>query len=402
MRKTLIKSLFLLSILLVVPNFADAAISFTNGKWSSTFNYGQCSQTGANGLSSCPANSPDGVMIGGGAASVGGNFTQVVSVANNSAGDGNGLRFWVGDGANKNSGLVRVELPSYQKELWVRWYERYQSGFKWSSLGYSKELYFNSGAPGISVIPEFANSTYVLISQGTPDYYQVQTNYGWESVMGGSVSDGKFHSYEIHLKMDTNGSNGVGQFWVDGNLKVSKVNVNWSNNNSSAQKGWNYFDLHTNQNAPSNGKTMYIDYDDMTIYNTTPPNRDAAGNPYIGPIGSTGGGGSRDTTPPSVPYLTATAVSFSQINLSWTASTDNVGVTGYKIYRNGTYLTKTTSTSYNDTGLTASTAYSYRVSAIDAAGNESSQSTAKSATTQAGTGGTDTTPPAVPSGVTVS
>ncbi|HCC04798.1 TPA: hypothetical protein DEP58_00650 [Patescibacteria group bacterium] len=109
-----------------------------------------------------------------------------------------------------------------------------------------------------------------------------------------------------------------------------------------------------------------------------------------------------DTTPPSVPSLTATAVSSSQINLSWTASTDNVGVTGYKIYRNGTYLTTTTSTSYNNTGLTASTAYSYRVSAIDAAGNESSQSTAKSATTLAETGGTDTTPPAVPTGLTVS
>jgi len=108
-------------------------------------------------------------------------------------------------------------------------------------------------------------------------------------------------------------------------------------------------------------------------------------------LSGTGGGGSSDTTAPSVPTLTATAVSSSQINLSWTASTDSVGVVGYKVYRNGTYLTTTTSTSYNNTGLTAATAYSYRVSAIDAAGNESSQSTAKSATTQAGT--TGTTPP---------
>jgi len=109
-------------------------------------------------------------------------------------------------------------------------------------------------------------------------------------------------------------------------------------------------------------------------------------------LSGTGGGGSSDTTAPSVPTLTATAVSSSQINLSWTTSSDNVGVTGYKIYRNGTYLTTTTSTSYNNTGLTAATSYSYRVSAIDAAGNESSQSTAKSVTTQAGTTG-GTTPP---------
>ena len=122
---------------------------------------------------------------------------------------------------------------------------------------------------------------------------------------------------------------------------------------------------------------------------------------YVGPSGGTTPPPTTDTTAPSVPSLTATAVSSSQINLSWTASTDNVGVTGYKIYRNGTYLTTTTSTSYNNTGLTAATSYSYRVSAIDAAGNESSQSTAKSATTQAGTGGTDTTPPAVPTGLSV-
>ncbi|HCC05464.1 TPA: hypothetical protein DEP58_04140, partial [Patescibacteria group bacterium] len=111
--------------------------------------------------------------------------------------------------------------------------------------------------------------------------------------------------------------------------------------------------------------------------------------------------GGTDTTSPAVPSnLLTLAVSSSQINLAWTASTDNVGVVGYKIYRNGAYLTTTTSTSYSNTGLTAATTYSYRVSAIDAVGNESSQSTAKSATTQAATGGTDTTPPAVPTGFT--
>jgi len=95
-----------------------------------------------------------------------------------------------------------------------------------------------------------------------------------------------------------------------------------------------------------------------------------------------------DTTPPTVPTgLTATAVSSSQINLSWTASTDNVGVTGYNIYRGGSKIATSGSTSYQDSGLTASTSYMYNVSAFDAGGNVSAQSAGASATTQASSGG---------------
>ena len=105
-----------------------------------------------------------------------------------------------------------------------------------------------------------------------------------------------------------------------------------------------------------------------------------------------------DTTAPSVPTnLTATAASSTQINLAWTASTDNVGVTGYKIFRNGAQVATSAVTSYQNTGLTPSTTYSYRVSAYDAANNNSAQSTAASATTQAPP---DTTAPSVPTNLT--
>ncbi len=102
-----------------------------------------------------------------------------------------------------------------------------------------------------------------------------------------------------------------------------------------------------------------------------------------------------DTTAPSVPgSLAASAVSASQINLSWSASTDNVGVTGYKVYRDGAYLTTVTGTSYSDTSLAQYTTYSYTVSAIDAAANESAQSSTASATTW------DAQAPTVPAGLT--
>ncbi|MNQ86089.1 Beta/alpha-amylase precursor [compost metagenome] len=69
------------------------------------------------------------------------------------------------------------------------------------------------------------------------------------------------------------------------------------------------------------------------------------------------------------------------ISLSWSASTDTVGVTGYEIWRNGVKVATTASTSYTNTGLTANTAYSYTVKAYDAAGNLSAESAAISVTT---------------------
>lgn len=96
-----------------------------------------------------------------------------------------------------------------------------------------------------------------------------------------------------------------------------------------------------------------------------------------------------DTTAPSAPTaLSAAPASQTQINLSWTASTDNVGVTGYDIYRATsssatTKIASVTTTSYGNTGLTASTAYTYYVIARDAANLQSVQSTSVSATTLA-------------------
>ncbi len=108
-----------------------------------------------------------------------------------------------------------------------------------------------------------------------------------------------------------------------------------------------------------------------------------------------------DTTPPTAPGTPGlTVASSTQINLSWTASTDNVGVTGYRVERcSGASCTTfaqigtPTATSYNDTGLTASTSYSYRIRATDAADNLSSYSSTASATTQTAA---DTTPPTAP------
>src|SRR3989449_1738626 len=89
-----------------------------------------------------------------------------------------------------------------------------------------------------------------------------------------------------------------------------------------------------------------------------------------------------DTTPPSVPTnLSASAVSSSQIDLTWTASTDNVGVAGYQVFRGGVTIATVTATAYSEAGLTPGTSYSYTVAAYDGAGNVSAQSAAAIAVT---------------------
>jgi fibronectin type 3 domain-containing protein len=102
-----------------------------------------------------------------------------------------------------------------------------------------------------------------------------------------------------------------------------------------------------------------------------------------------------DYESPTVPGgLVAAPASTSRINLSWNASTDNVGVAGYKVYRNGVLAGIATTRSYSDSGLTPSTSYAYTVAAYDAQGNTSANSAAVNASTR-----DDTTPPSVPVGL---
>lgn len=108
-----------------------------------------------------------------------------------------------------------------------------------------------------------------------------------------------------------------------------------------------------------------------------------------------------DTEPPKAPTdLRARAVSDSEIDLSWTASTDNVAVTGYVIYRNGQALPplRGATTTFRDSGLAPSTGYVYTVRATDAAGHLSEDSNKTKAETRAA-GGTDVEPPKKPTNV---
>ena len=93
-----------------------------------------------------------------------------------------------------------------------------------------------------------------------------------------------------------------------------------------------------------------------------------------------------DTTAPSVPSeLVSTDTTSSTISLGWSASTDDVGVTGYDVYRDTAKVGTATGTSFTDSGLAASTTYGYTVTARDAAGNSSAASAALAVATKAAT-----------------
>jgi chitodextrinase len=110
---------------------------------------------------------------------------------------------------------------------------------------------------------------------------------------------------------------------------------------------------------------------------------DAAGNQSPGSnIASATTSSASDTQAPTAPLnLEVTGIDSRSVSLAWTASTDNVGVASYRIYRDGKQVASVTGTLFTDTGLSSGKTYTYYVTAVDAAGNQSPASNQVSATT---------------------
>ena len=187
-------------------------------------------------------------------------------------------------------------------------------------------------------------------------------------------------------------------------MSSTRIDLTWTGSTDAVGvSGYRIFRNGSSTPFATAATTTYSDTSVVasTAYTYTVRAFDAAGNESA----ASGAGGATtpaapvaDTTPPTVPGTpTATAISSTRIDLTWAASTDAVGVSGYRIFRNGsaTALATATATNYSDTTVVASTAYTYTVRAFDAAGNESALSSAGGATTPAGPV-VDTTPPTVP------
>ena len=109
------------------------------------------------------------------------------------------------------------------------------------------------------------------------------------------------------------------------------------------------------------------------------------------------GSSTTDTTPPTTPAgLTPGVAGQTSISLSWTASTDNVGVTGYRLFQNGSQVGTSLSSGYIFGGLSCGTAYSLGVAAVDGAGNVSGTASLSVSTAAC----SDTTAPSAPGALT--
>ncbi|MGW5157036.1 fibronectin type III domain-containing protein [Nonomuraea wenchangensis] len=116
-------------------------------------------------------------------------------------------------------------------------------------------------------------------------------------------------------------------------------------------------------------------------------NQGADGWVDLGTVSTTGTCGG-DCAAPTAPTLTSTGKTATSVSLSWSGATDNVGVTGYEVYRGGTKIASPTGTAYTDEGLSPATTYTYTVKARDAAGNLSPSSAPLTVVTEPASGGT--------------
>lgn len=237
----------------------------------------------------------------------GGQYSQLTADADYN-GTGKGIRWWVGNGKNDNSGSFMFKLASPTNELWVRFYKRYASGFSWSGGAPSEEkvIWFTNDRNDEPIIYEHSRDTCWGDGDTRADavYFWMQSNAkqevlcgpantGWKKTQGGSVGDGKWHAYEVHIKKDTNGSDGIIQVWIDGALKMDRRNIN-----TGSASSWprNILNFQINQDAAANSSCSPVDFDNIAIYTTTPPAKDSSGNAFIGLLGgassSTSTGGS--------------------------------------------------------------------------------------------------------------
>ncbi|HSL21161.1 MAG TPA: hypothetical protein VK886_06465 [Vicinamibacterales bacterium] len=264
MRRILLRVWLGSALLFLFVEQAPGPEAATTILWQTTFNCAEWTQS--MGLSEAIVCLPADGLAGWGAWTTPGHpkGSEITLAANYPGGaGGRGFRLWRGDGFDVNSGAIAVILPAATSELWIRFYLRYEAGFSWNpagSPGFTKETYFlGNSARDFTFGFVSSDRMWIWVNNGSTDYASV----GWNTIMGGTRSDGQFHCYEYHVKRGTTTSNGVKEIWVDGVQRLSTATADLGTTGS-----WREFALGENANQPANGRDMFVDYDDVAVSTT--------------------------------------------------------------------------------------------------------------------------------------
>ncbi|HJR79383.1 MAG TPA: DNRLRE domain-containing protein [Anaerolineales bacterium] len=300
---------------------------------------------------------------------------------------------WYGTGSDHYSRFNAITNPT------VGNHEYYQVGGQYDAPGYfdywdNVPHYYSFNAAGWHIISLDSTSQFNQTLPGTPQYEWLQEDL--------TVNSATCTMAYFHHPLFNNGAEGeatrMSDIWAL--LAQYGVDVVLTGHDHDYQR---WHPLNGQGDLDSNGMTEFVvgtgghgiqDFiktdPRMVIGFDTPPaafgalrmelNPDGAAFQFVNIQGHALDSGSipcsdasPDVTAPNAPTgLTATAVSSTHVDLHWTSATDNVGVTGYEIYRDGQLLATTGSTtSYTDDTVVGSNSYQYQVRALDAAGNVS-------------------------------
>lgn len=333
-----------------------------------------------------------------------------------------GYRHWLGDGSNVNSGGIKLTLNNYENEIWMRWYFRFQTGFDWwnpepwsahptvprGDYNQFKMMYWDIGnyysIVGWPVTN--TNSPYYpksRIVQRSNNKYRYCWGPNWNTVMsaGGNsshemcsafngstgectqwagtydkVSDGAWHYMEVHIKKDTDGSDGICEWWVDDSADSANYCGQSGGSPCGAMDwgtplGFKKLVVGSNKTVTDNGQVMYVDYDDIAISKT-------------GKIGPYGSPPPPDETDPNVsitsPNEDEVINCTSHPRSMWLYYTATDNASGIESCR-GSFSVQT----FNEMGadkeipldqveltyLGCGTAYTYSIACIDGSGNDS-------------------------------
>lgn len=251
-------------------------------------------------------------------------------------------------------------------------------------LAHSQELYTESSA--ISTVSESNNLGSVSSFSGTPTIsVSNESDTGSHSILLTNTNNNAYGRYRLQvpvtsgeqirviIKFKTENAAGTdygnGFVWVEEGIPTNT----WA---PSSQTGWQVFDEIVTPNANTIGITFGPTQSATSVDKI-----------WVDEVSVTTVSGG-DTQSPSTPTLSSSTNTDTTADLSWSGATDNIGVTGYKIFKDGALETTLGNVNtYQVTGLTASTAYNFTATALDAAGNESAASNSVSVTTDSSSGG---------------